>query len=117
MLGFTVVSVKGFEADDILGTYAKMAEDKGDVAAHIVTGDRDSLQLIDKNTVVLLETNSGTVRFDRDKFVEIYGIEPNQFVDVKALMGDSSDNIPGVSGIGEKTAIKLVSEFGNLDRK
>lgn len=116
MLGFTVVSVKGFEADDILGTYAKMAEDSGDVAAHIVTGDRDSLQLINKNTTVFLETNSGTVRFDRDKFVEVYGIEPNQFVDVKALMGDGSDNIPGVSGIGEKTAIKLVSEFGTLDR-
>ena len=116
MLGFTVVSVKGFEADDILGTYAKMAEDSGNVAAHIVTGDRDSLQLINKNTMVFLETNSGTVRFDRDKFVEVYGIEPNQFVDVKALMGDGSDNIPGVSGIGEKTAIKLVSEFGTLDR-
>jgi len=116
MLGFSVISEKGFEADDILGTYAKMAEKKGDIEAYIVTGDRDSLQLIDRNTIVLLETNSGTVKFDHDKFVEVYGIEPSLFVDVKALMGDSSDNIPGVAGIGEKTALKLVGEFGNIDR-
>lgn len=114
ILGFTMLSVKGYEADDILGTLARAAEVDGGIEAYIVTGDRDSLQLIDKNTTVLLETNSGTVKFDTEKFVETYGIIPEQFVDVKALMGDSSDNIPGVAGIGEKTALKLISEYGSL---
>ncbi len=114
ILGFTMLSVKGYEADDILGTLARATGVDGETQTYIVTGDRDSLQLIDKNTTVLLETNSGTVKFDTDKFVETYGIKPEQFVDVKALMGDSSDNIPGVAGIGEKTALKLVSEYGSL---
>ena len=113
-LGATVLELAGYEADDILGTLSAMAE-KEDCESYILTGDRDALQLISDKTTVLLATNNDTVAFDRDAFEEKYGVAPEQFVDVKALMGDSSDNIPGVPGIGEKTAIKLISEFGTLD--
>lgn len=114
-LGLKVLELEGYEADDILGTVSRMAEESG-VLSYILTGDRDSLQLIGKNASVLLATNTETVLYDRDRFFEKYGVEPESFVDVKALMGDSSDNIPGVPGIGEKTALKLISEFGNIDR-
>ncbi len=113
-LGLTVLELPGYEADDLLGTVTRMAEEKG-VESYIMTGDRDSLQLIGDNTFVLLASNSDTVKFDRAAFNEKYGIEPESFVDVKALMGDSSDNIPGVPGIGEKTALKLISDYKNLD--
>ncbi len=113
-MGFSVLEVEGFEADDILGTLATRAESEG-VRAYVLTGDRDSLQLISETTHVLLATNKDTIEFGREEFCEKYGIEPEQFVDVKALMGDSSDNIPGVLGIGEKTAFKLISEFSSLD--
>ncbi len=114
-LGFRVLELAGYEADDILGTVSKMAENEG-VESLILTGDRDSLQLIGDTTTVLLATNADTVRFDRAKFFETYGLQPESFVDVKALMGDSSDNIPGVPGIGEKTALKLISENGSIDK-
>ena len=113
-MGFSVLERAGYEADDILGTLAKQATERG-YEAYVLTGDRDSLQLISDTTTVLLATNQDTVRFDRALFVEKYGVQPEQFVDVKALMGDSSDNIPGVAGVGEKTALKLISEFGTLD--
>ncbi|MBQ7383741.1 MAG: DNA polymerase I, partial [Clostridia bacterium] len=113
-MGFTVLELEGYEADDILGTVSANAANEG-IHSYVLTGDRDSLQLIDKDTTVLLATNKETVNFDREHFLEVYGIEPSQFVDVKALMGDSSDNIPGVAGIGEKTALKLISEFASLD--
>ncbi len=113
-MGFSVLEKEGYEADDILGTLARQAQSRG-VEAYILTGDRDSLQLISDTTTVLLATNHDTVRFDRASFREKYGVEPEQFVDVKALMGDSSDNIPGVAGVGEKTALKLISDFGDLD--
>ena len=113
-MGFRVLELEGFEADDILGTLATRAESEG-VRAYVLTGDRDSLQLISETTHVLLATNKDTIEFGREEFREKYGIEPEQFVDVKALMGDSSDNIPGVLGIGEKTAFKLISEFSSLD--
>ncbi len=113
-MGCKVLSLEGFEADDILGTLAKMATNEG-VESYILTGDRDSLQLIGDTTKVLLAKTKETVNFDRAEFNNTYGIQPEQFVDVKALMGDSSDNIPGVAGIGEKTALKLISEFGGLD--
>ena len=113
-MGALVLSKEGFEADDILGTLAAMAE-KEDVMTYIVTGDRDSLQLITEKTNVVLATNTEPLLFDTAAFVEKYGVLPSQFVDVKALMGDSSDNIPGVPGIGEKTALKLIAEYGDLD--
>ena len=114
-LGFNVLELAGYEADDILGTLAKLAE-KEDCEAYVLTGDRDSLQLITDKTTVLLATNTDTVTMNTDAFVEKYGVLPSQFVDVKALMGDSSDNIPGVPGIGEKTALKLISEYGTLEK-
>ncbi len=117
-LGFTVLELAGYEADDILGTLAACAEcaDCGeDVETYILTGDRDALQLISDRVHVLLATNTETIDMSRARFFEKYGVDPTQFVDVKALMGDSSDNIPGVAGIGEKTALKLISEHGSLD--
>ncbi len=113
-LGLTVLEKEGYEADDILGTLASMAD--ADTHSYILTGDRDSLQLINDKTTVLLATNSEPLTFDRKAFFEKYGVQPEQFVDVKALMGDSSDNIPGVAGIGEKTALKLISQFGGLEK-
>ena len=113
-MGFTVLEKEGYEADDILGTLAKRAEER-DIQAFVLTGDRDSLQLITDKTTVLLATNKDTLTMDRAAFFEKYGVESSQFVDVKALMGDSSDNIPGVAGVGEKTALKLISDFGSLD--
>ena len=113
-MGIHVLEKEGWEADDILGTLSARAEKAGDLA-FVLTGDRDSLQLISDATTVLLATNTDTVRFDRAAFNEKYGVQPEVFVDVKALMGDSSDNIPGVPGIGEKTALKLIAEYGSLD--
>ena len=113
-MGCKVLSVEGYEADDILGTLAKMSANEG-VEGYILTGDRDSLQLIGDLTKVLLVKTKETLCFDRALFNETYGVEPEQFVDVKALMGDTSDNIPGVAGIGEKTALKLIAEYGSID--
>ncbi len=113
LLGFEVIEIEGYEADDILGSLAAAADD--DTHTYILTGDRDSLQLINDKTSVLLCTNADTLLFSRQQFFDKYGVMPEQYVDVKALMGDSSDNIPGVAGIGEKTAFKLISQFGTLD--
>lgn len=113
-MGYHVLSLEGYEADDILGTLARMSVE-ADCEAYLMTGDRDALQLISPNVHVLLATNSDTIDMDEAKFIEKYTVPSSTFVDVKALMGDSSDNIPGVPGIGEKTAIKLISEFGSLD--
>ncbi len=115
-LGAQVMTLEGYEADDILGSLSRLCESDGDEwRVLILTGDRDSLQLISEKTNILLATNAQTILFDADRFKEEYGVLPTQFVDVKALMGDSSDNIPGVPGIGEKTALKLIGEFGSLD--
>ncbi len=112
-LGFKIIEKVGFEADDVLGSLSKLA--KNDCHAYIYTGDRDSLQLINNSVSVLLAGNTDTVVYDEESFFEKYGINVSQFVDLKALMGDSSDNIPGVAGIGEKTATKLISTYGSLD--
>ncbi len=117
-MGITVVEQDGYEADDILGTLARAAAD-ADVPCFIATGDRDSLQLVDdKVTVLLAATRMGqpeTLVFDRAAIFEKYGLTPEQLIDLKALMGDSSDNIPGVPGVGEKTALGLLQKFGTLD--
>ena len=113
-LGYTVLEKEGYEADDILGTLAAMCEND-DTEAYLMTGDRDSLQLISDHVHVLLATNNETVDMNEARFFEKYGVKPSQFVDVKALMGDNSDNIPGVLGIGEKTALQLIAEYGSLD--
>jgi len=114
LLGLHVLEKEGYEADDILGTVARMTEDE-DAHAYVLSGDRDLLQLISDKTTVLLAANSDTLVFNRNEFFEKYGVEPSAFVDMKAIMGDSSDNIPGVAGIGEKGAQKLISAFGSLD--
>ena len=117
-LGYRQVSAKGWEADDILGTLAAACEARRD-DCFLATGDRDSLQLVSETTTVLLATSamgrSKTETIDLDAIHEKYGIEPKQLIEVKSLMGDTSDNIPGVKGIGEKTAMTLVKNFGTLD--
>lgn len=112
-LGFVQVSKAGWEADDILGTLAAACEAQGGTTL-LATGDRDSLQLVDDATTVLLATNKETIPMDPAAIREKYGVTPAQLIDVKSLMGDSSDNIPGVPGIGEKTALALVQKFGSL---
>lgn len=115
MLGLHILSREGYEADDILGTLARMAEESGDCTAYLLTGDRDALQLISPRVHVLLAGNNETTDMDEAAFTARYGITPDRFVDVKALMGDTSDNIPGVPGVGEKTALKLIAEYGSVD--
>ncbi len=115
MLGLHILSCEGYEADDILGTLARMAEADGDCTAYLLTGDRDALQLISPRVHVLLAGNNETADMDEAAFTARYGVTPDRFVDVKALMGDTSDNIPGVPGIGEKTAVKLIAEYGSVD--
>lgn len=114
-LGFLVIECPGFEADDVIGTSVTLADKTGEIESYILTGDRDSLQLITDRTTVVLEKTKEDIYFTPDRFFEEYGITPAQFIDVKALMGDSSDNIPGVPGIGEKTALKLIKEAGDLE--
>ena len=117
-LGYRIVTAKGWEADDILGTLAAACAARQD-DCFLATGDRDSLQLVSDTTTVLLATTalgrSKTVTMDVDAIREKYGIEPKQLIEVKSLMGDASDNIPGVRGIGEKTALSLVQNFGSLE--
>ena len=107
-----IAEIDGFEADDILGTLSKRSKCK----TYIVTGDRDSLQLIDEKTTVLMTKKgiSEIVEYDEARLKED-GFTPSQIIDLKSLMGDSSDNIPGVAGIGEGTATKLLAEYGTLD--
>ncbi len=113
-MGIKIIECEGFEADDILGTLSRICTENGS-ECYIVTGDRDSLQLVSKTTTVRLATNKGTVIYDPAKVKEVYGLEPLQLIEVKALQGDSSDNISGVAGIGEKTALSLIQQFGSID--
>ncbi len=115
LMGIRVLELKGYEADDIQGTIAKMAHMIPDSESYILSGDRDLLQLIDDKVTVLLATNSDTKVMRREEFLAEYGIEPSCFVEMKALMGDSSDNIPGVAGVGKKTAATLIQNFGTLE--
>ena len=111
-----VCSMESYEADDLLGTAAKLANEQG-IRAYILTGDRDSFQLITKDTnVILTKTGiSESLLLSPEALLEKYGYSPAQAIDLKALMGDSSDNIPGIPGVGEKTALKLIAEYGDLD--
>ncbi len=117
-LGYKLVSCEGYEADDILGTLAKVCEKEGHDCV-IATGDRDSLQLVSKNTSVRLASTkfgqSIVTFYDEEKIMEVYGVEPKALIDIKAIQGDSSDNIPGVLGIGEKGAKELITKFQNLN--
>ncbi len=117
LMGCAVVESEGYEADDILGTLADASKKQGD--CFIATGDRDALQLVDDQvTVLLAATKMGrpeTTTFDRAAIQEKYGLSPEQLIDLKALMGDASDHIPGVPGVGEKTALDLLHRFCSLD--
>ena len=117
-MNIKVIEKEGYEADDILGTLAKTAEKEG-LTAILLTGDRDSFQLAsDKTTIRIPRTKGGkteTENFDKNKIIEVYGVKPKQLIEVKGLMGDSSDNIPGVPGVGEKTALNLIKEYETID--
>jgi DNA polymerase-1 len=118
LAGYVRIECEGFEADDILGTLARISEESGNECV-ISTGDRDSLQLIsDKTRVLLATTKMGKpeiINYTIDELDLKYGLTPNEMIELKALMGDSSDNIPGVAGVGEKTASDLISRFHNID--
>lgn len=114
-MGICYLEVQGYEADDIIGTYAKLIDDNRDYEGVIVSSDKDLLQLISNhNTVKLLKTKD-SIMMTPEVFKENYGVEPLRMTDLKGLMGDASDNIPGVKGIGEKTAIKLLTQYNNLE--
>ena len=116
LLSINIYEIDGFEADDIIGTVAKIAE-KNAIEVYIVTGDKDALQLATNLTKVVI-TKKGvteTAIYDEKTFIEEFSVTPNQFIDVKGLMGDKSDNIPGVPGVGEKTAFKLIQTYGSIE--
>ncbi len=115
-LGIAACELDGFEADDVIGTLSRLGSQSG-LDVLIVTGDRDALQLVSPQTQVLL-TRRGiteTERYDPNALHEKYGLSPDQMIELKGLMGDQSDNIPGVPGVGEKTALKLLHEYGTID--
>lgn len=116
LLSIDIFEVDGFEADDLIGTLSVFAENKG-IEVYIVTGDRDALQLSTDNVKVVITKKGITEKeiYDRNEMIEKYGVTPKEFIDVKGLMGDTSDNIPGVPGIGEKTAFKLIKEYGSIE--
>jgi DNA polymerase-1 len=116
MMGMPIRELEGYEADDVIGSLVQEAKVAG-VDTYIVSGDLDGLQLVNDH-VRLLTTRMGvaaTVIYDEDRVLERYGLRPDQMLDYKALKGDTSDNIPGVPGVGEKTAIQLLQQFGSLD--
>ncbi|MBR5091726.1 MAG: DNA polymerase I, partial [Ruminiclostridium sp.] len=113
-LGVKVVECEGYEADDILGTLAEACERSGGECI-IATGDRDSFQLITDKVYVNLASNKDDVLYTPAKIAEVYGVTPAEMLEVKAIMGDSSDNIPGVRGIGEKGALALIQQYHTID--
>lgn len=113
-MGIKICELEGYEADDILGTLSRIAM-KNSIECVVLTGDRDSLQLINESVKVHLASTRGDILFDEEAVLEKYGVTPKQLIEVKALMGDSSDNIPGVKGIGEKTALTLIKNYHDID--
>ena len=117
-MNITIIEKEGYEADDVLGTLSKRGEESG-VDVTILSGDRDTFQLAtDKVTIRIPRTKAGKTEeddFDRAKVIETYGVEPKQLIEVKGLMGDTSDNIPGVPGVGEKTALNLIKEYKTIE--
>ena len=117
-MNIDIVEKEGYEADDVLGTLSRYGEKQG-LHVTILSGDRDTFQLATDNVTIRIPRTKGgkteTDLFDRSKILETYGIEPKQLIEVKGLQGDSSDNIPGVPGIGEKTALSLIQKYGSID--
>ena len=114
-MGIKYYEIDNYEADDIIGTLAKKVDEEDEFVATIVSSDKDLLQLISDEVVVKLLKSNDHIMMTKEEFKNIYGLDPIKMIDLKALMGDSSDNIPGVKGIGEKTAIKLLSQYNSLD--
>ena len=114
-MGIKYFEIDNYEADDIIGTLAKEVEKRDDYIATIVSSDKDLLQLISDKVDVKLLKQSGHIMMTKEEFIKTYQVPPIRMIDLKALMGDSSDHIPGVKGIGEKTAINLLSKFDSLD--
>lgn len=112
-LGVSVLEVEGYEADDIIGTLSRAAAEQG-ADCVISTGDRDSFQLVNDRVTVRLASNKEDIYYTPEKINEVYGVAPREMLEVKALMGDSSDNIPGVPGIGEKTALSLIQKYHSV---
>ena len=114
-MGIKYLEIDNYEADDIIGTFAKFCDLEEDFIGTIVSSDKDLLQLISSDVDIKLLKQKDYIRYNLESFREAYGIEPINIIDLKALMGDQSDNIPGVKGIGEKTALKLLHEYKSLD--
>ena len=114
-MGIKYYEIDGYEADDIIGTFAKFCDDDKDFIGTIVSSDKDLLQLISSDVDIKLLKQKDYIRYNEKTFEKDYGIKPINVIDLKALMGDPSDNIPGVKGVGEKTALKLLHEYKTLD--
>ena len=116
-MNIDILENQGYEGDDILGTLSVYGEKQG-LEVTVLSGDRDNFQLAtDKVTIRIPRTKAGKTEvedFNREKIIETYGVEPKQLIEVKGLQGDSSDNIPGVPGIGEKTALSLIKKYGSI---
>ncbi|MDD4797460.1 MAG: DNA polymerase I [Eubacteriales bacterium] len=115
-MGIASLEAETYEADDILGTLSRLCAEQG-VQAFLFTGDKDALQLVSDDTTVVLTQKgvSETVEYTPEYLMQVYGFTPDKITDLKGLMGDSSDNIPGIAGVGEKTALKLLGEYGTLE--
>lgn len=114
-MGIPYLEVPGYEADDIIGTYAKQIDENDEFEGLIVSSDKDLLQLISKDVSVKLLKSKDYIMMTEETFYDTYGIAPSRMIDLKGLMGDASDNIPGVKGIGEKTALKLLKEYDTIE--
>ena len=118
-MNIRIIEKEGYEADDILGTLAKKAGRRG-IDVTILSGDRDTFQLAtDKITIRIPRTKAGKTEeddYDKEKIIEQYGVEPKALIEVKGLMGDKSDNIPGVNGIGEKTALGMIKKYKTIEK-
>ena len=114
LLGYKIVTCEGYEADDILGTFARICDENADECV-LATGDRDSLQLVSANTSVHLCTNKDDIHYTPEKIMEDYGVTPAELIEMKAIQGDSSDNIPGVAGIGPKGATELIKKYHTVE--
>ena len=117
-MNIDIVEMEGYEADDVLGTLSRYGEKQG-LEVTILSGDRDTFQLATDNITIRIPHTKGgkteTDEYNREKIIEKYGLEPKQLIDVKGLQGDSSDNIPGVPGVGEKTALSLIQKYGSIE--
>ncbi|MBL7047219.1 MAG: DNA polymerase I, partial [Candidatus Marinimicrobia bacterium] len=110
------LEMPGYEADDIIGSLASMAKNEG-IKSYIVSGDKDFMQLVDEDIQIYSPggMSKPTIIYDREKVIEKWGVTPEQIIDLLGLMGDSSDNVPGVAGVGKKTAVKLIEEYGSIE--